>query len=120
AVSVPTIENGGASVLADPDEGSVGQLVATFQLRPRLRWQDGTPLTASDVQFAWQHDRALPPGTPARYAADRVERVEVLDDDLARFWFLPGERWDDYPLAARVLPRHILAGADAKRLAAFD
>ena len=120
AAVVPTIENGGAAVVADHDEGSASQLVATFQLRRGLRWQDGTPLTASDVQFAWQHDRALPPGTEARYAADRVERVDVLDDDLARFWFLPGERWDDYPLAARALPRHILAGADAKRLAAFD
>ncbi len=120
AAIVPTIENGGARIGFGTDEGSRGQLVVTFQLRPRLRWQDGTPLTASDVLFAWQHDRALPLGTQARYVADRVERVEVLDDDLARFWFVPGERWDDYPLAARVLPRHLLAGADALRLAAYD
>ena len=44
------------------------------------RWQDGEPITADDVRFAFDDDRAAPPSTARRWMADRVERVDRIDD----------------------------------------
>ena len=39
----PTIENGGLIVTAD------GKMVATYKLRPDVRWADGAPFTQRDL-----------------------------------------------------------------------
>ena len=117
ASTVPTLENGGARVEYDGAPG--GRLVADFRLRPGLRWQDGEPITAADVLFAFEQDRGAAAGSEARWVADHVERVELTSDREVRFAYRAGERWDDYALAARVLPRHILAAADASARAHF-
>jgi peptide/nickel transport system substrate-binding protein len=113
ALRVPTVDNGGLALTADDPAAPAGRLVATFELRPDLTWQDGLPLTSSDVRFAWESDRTAPPGTEARWIADRVERVDVVTDRLVRFTYRANERWDGYALAARVLPEHLLANATA-------
>ena len=110
AVAVPTLENGGARV--EYDAGAAGgRLVAEFRLRPGIRWQDGEPVTAADAFFAFEQDQRSPPGSEARWIADHVERVEVLSERDLRITYRSGERWADYALAARVLPRHVLAEA---------
>jgi peptide/nickel transport system substrate-binding protein len=119
AVSVPTLENGGLVVVTDDPQAPDGRLVATFELRPDLIWQDGAPLTAADVRFAWDSDRGEPVGTEARWTADRVERVEVLTDRTVRFTYRANERWDGYALAARVLPEHLLGNTTASQRAAY-
>jgi peptide/nickel transport system substrate-binding protein len=119
AVSVPTTENGGLVVVTDDPQAPDGRLVATFELRPDLTWQDGAPLTSSDVRFAWETDRTEPLGTEARWTADRVERVDVLTDRAVRFTYRANERWDGYALAARVLPEHLLANASAAQRARY-
>jgi peptide/nickel transport system substrate-binding protein len=119
AVSVPTVENGGLVVVTDDPQAPDGRLVATFELRPDLTWQDGAPLTSADVRFAWETDRTEPLGTEARWTADRVERVDVITDRIVRFTYRPNERWDGYALAARVLPEHLLANASAAQLAHY-
>jgi peptide/nickel transport system substrate-binding protein len=116
AVAVPTAGNGGLVVVADDPLAPGGRLVATFQLRLDLTWQDGAPLTSNDVRFAWETDRTAALGTEARWNADRVARVDVVTDRVVRFTYLANERWDGYALAARVLPEHLLANAsDAQR-----
>jgi len=119
AVSVPTVENGGLSVVTDDPVAPDGRLVATFELRPDLTWQDGAPLTSSDVRFAWETDRGAPLGTEARWTADRVERVEMVTDRSVRVTYRANERWDGYALAARVLPEHLLANASAAQRAQY-
>lgn len=119
AVEVPTLENGGLRLVTDDPSAPTGRLVATFRLRDDLRWQDGAPLTADDVRFAWEQERTAAPDSIARFLAERVERVEVLSDRLVRLVYAAGERWDGYPLAARVLPRHLLANAAPDALAAY-
>src|SRR5436190_23631160 len=47
--------------------------------------------------------------------AERVERVERVDDRTVRCTYRAGERWDLYPLVARVLPAHVLAGVSADK-----
>ena len=118
AESVPTLENGGLRLVTDDPEAPNGRLVATFRLRDAT-WQDGDPITASDVRFAWEQDAAAPAGSALRWNADRIERVEVLGARDLRVVYRDGERWDDYALAPRVLPRHRLANATAQQLAAY-
>ncbi len=119
AVAVPTIENGGLRVAYDDPAAPGGRLIATFRLRPEARWHDGRSVSAEDVLFAWDEDRASPAGSDARLLAERVERVEVLSDRMVRFVYRANERWDGYALAARALPRHLLEGASAAARTAY-
>ena len=114
----PTIANGGARIVTD-ETTPAGRLVATFELRSDARWQDGEPITADDVRFAFDDDRAAPQTTARRWMADRVDRVERVDDRTVRFTYRAGERWDLYPLVARVLPAHVLASASAEKRAHY-
>jgi peptide/nickel transport system substrate-binding protein len=45
ATEIPTIQNGGVNADAT---------VWTFHLRPNLKWSDGQPLNADDVDFTWK------------------------------------------------------------------
>jgi peptide/nickel transport system substrate-binding protein len=119
AADVPTLENGALTLVTGDPAAPSGRLIATFRLRDGLRWQDGEPITAQDVRFAHDIDAAAPAGTTARWTADRVDSVEVLDEHFVRVVYRANERWTNYPLAPRVLPRHLLAGADAARRAAY-
>lgn len=53
---LPTAANGGVVDDVTP-EGEAGQRV-TFRLKPGLKWDDGTPLTARDFVLAWTVGRA--------------------------------------------------------------
>lgn len=119
ATEVPTIANGGARIVTDA-AAPAGNLVATFEIRSGARWQDGEPITADDVRFAFEDDRAAPPSTARRWMAERVERVDRVDDRTIRFTYRAGERWDLYPLVARVLPRHVLANAAPEHRARYE
>lgn len=118
AETIPTLENGGLVVSYD-QAAPGGRLVATFRIRDAARWHDGRAITSEDVRFAWDEDRAAPPGSEARLIAERVERVEVVSDKTVRLVYRANERWDGYPLAARVMPRHVLAGASAEARASY-
>jgi peptide/nickel transport system substrate-binding protein len=119
ATEVPTIANGGARIVNDVATPT-GRLVATFELRDDARWQDGEPITADDVRLAFEDDRAAPPGSARRWMADRVERVDRIDSRTIRFTYVAGERWELYPLVARVLPAHVLASATPERRAQYQ
>ena len=119
ASEVPTIENGGLRVVTDDPLSPGGRLVATFRLRDGLRWQDGAPITAQDVRFAHDMDATAAAGSVVRWRADRIDAVEVVDDRTARVVYRAEERWTEYPIAPRVLPRHLLANADSAKRAAY-
>src|SRR5438309_196537 len=118
AESVPTYENGGLRLVTDEPTAPDGRLVASFHLRDAT-WQDGEPISASDVRFAWEQDANAPAGTLERWNADRIDRVDVLGPRDLRVLYKNGERWDDYALAPRILPRHRLSGASSAQLVAF-
>lgn len=119
AESVPTFANGGL-VLETDDDAPTGRLVATFRLRAGLTWHDGEPLSASDVVFAFEHDRAAPDGSAERAMADRMASVAALDARTVRVTYRAGERWERYPLAPRALPRHLLADAGPAQWARYE
>jgi peptide/nickel transport system substrate-binding protein len=118
AESVPTLENGGLRVVTDDADAPDGRLVATFRLRD-AKWQDGVPITATDVRFAWQQDRAATPGTLARWTADRISDIQVFGLRDIRVLYRNGERWDDYALGPHVMPSHRLAQATPEQRTAY-
>lgn len=92
----------------DVEDG--GQRI-TFHLRRDVKWTDGEPFTARDIEFGFHKIRD--PATLTAYAEDykQVESFEVLDDWTFRVVydkpFAPAlSSWG--PLT--VLPRHILEG----------
>jgi peptide/nickel transport system substrate-binding protein len=118
AESVPTLENGGLRVVTDDADAPDGRLVATFRLRD-AKWQDGEPITATDVRFAWQQDQGATPGTVARWTADRISDVQVLTVREVRVLYQNGERWDDYALGPHVMPNHRLLRATPEQRTAY-
>lgn len=52
---LPSFENG-LAVRETYGDGKKG-IAATYKIRPGLRWDDGTPLSAADFIFAWQVGR---------------------------------------------------------------
>jgi ABC-type transport system substrate-binding protein len=118
AESVPTLENGGLRVATDDSDAPDGRLVARFRLR-NAKWQDGEPVTATDVRFAWERDKAAPVGTLERWTADRISDVQVLALREVRVLYRNGERWDDYALGPHVMPSHRLAQATPEQRVAY-
>lgn len=117
-VSIPSFAAGDLEVAEDA-AAPTGRLVATFRLRDGLRWQDGASLTADDVRFAFDEDRAAPVGSEERVRADRMERIDVLDQRTFRVTYRAGERWDQLALGPRALPRHLLDGAGPEARARY-
>lgn len=89
-------------------------LVIVFYLRRNVRWHDGRPLTARDVEFTYQ--QLVNPAVPTPYSGDfeRVESLTVVDDFTIRVRykepFAPGlASWGMW-----VMPKHVLEGMEWK------
>ena len=93
-----------------------------FHLRDGVRWHDGKPLTAEDVKFTYdfcsqpEHDALVRP------VLEDVASCEVIDRLTVRFR-LKKPCWRLFHVLAEhafaILPRHVLADADADQQAAF-
>jgi len=101
-----------AGDLAKSWEVSKDGLVITFHLKKDVRWQDGLPFTAADVEFTYK--KLTDPGTKSPYksAYELVKRFEVLDEYTVRVTygapFAPAlESW-----GMGILPKHLLENQD--------
>ncbi len=99
--------------LAERYEISKDQRVITFYLKKDAKWEDGTPVTAWDVEFGFR--LLTDPKTPSPYASDflEVERFEVLDDHTFKVYYRrPFAQalisWGNLV----VLPKHLLKNKD--------
>ena len=87
-------------------------LQLVFHLRRDVRWQDGEPFTARDVEYAFR--TITDPDTLTAYAEDyrQVSRFEVVDPYTIRVTyekpFAPA--LGSWASALVVLPRHLLEG----------
>ncbi|MFA4992275.1 MAG: peptide-binding protein [Candidatus Omnitrophota bacterium] len=98
--------------LAERWEVSGDGLEITFYLRKGVKWHDGAPFTARDVEFTYRS--LIDPGVRTPYGGDfeRVARLEVIDDHALKVFykepFSPGlASW-----GMNVMPRHLLEGKD--------
>lgn len=99
--------------LAERWEVSDDGLTITFYLRKDVRWHDGMPFTARDIEFGFNTIRD--PDTLTAYAEDylQVSSFTLLDDHTFRVAyekpFAPAlASWGNLV----VLPKHILEGQD--------
>lgn len=98
--------------LAESWEVKEDGLVIIFYLRKNVRWHDGQPFTARDVEFTYK--KLIDPNVKTPYSGDfeRVKSLEVLDDDTVKVTykepFSPGlSSWGMW-----IMPKHILENED--------
>ncbi|ADD69730.1 extracellular solute-binding protein family 5 [Denitrovibrio acetiphilus DSM 12809] len=93
------------------DEGKT----IVFHLRKDVRWHDGEPFTADDVEFTYKF--MIDDKTPTSYDADfrLVKSFEVLDKYTVRIEY--GEAYAPALISwsMPVLPKHLLEGVDVTK-----
>ena len=89
-----------------------GPLTLVFHLDPRAHWQDGQPVTASDVAFTFDAYTDSLVASPYRAALRRVASVTARDPQTAVFRFREKypEMFYDAVYHMRILPTHLLRG----------
>ncbi|MFH0771361.1 MAG: peptide-binding protein [Candidatus Omnitrophota bacterium] len=87
-------------------------LVIIFHLRKDVKWHDGKPFTARDVEFTYK--KLIDPNVKTPYSGDfeRVRSFEVIDDYTIKVTykepFSPGlSSWGMW-----IIPRHLLENED--------
>ncbi|MBI5351491.1 MAG: peptide ABC transporter substrate-binding protein [Chloroflexi bacterium] len=106
------------------------QLVVTAHLKPELKWDDGQPLTAHDLVFAWKVN-CDPTGTQAvdiTYcpfesvpgASGILSNFEATDDTTLVATYIPGALDATYFLTPYglygILPEHLFSGMTAAEI----
>src|SRR5581483_5381798 len=74
ATKVPNLDDGSISMLPD------GQERVAYNLRSDVTWQDGIPLTAHDLAFAYQILSTKALGYPTQEALQLMSGVDAPDD----------------------------------------
>ncbi len=103
AAEIPSLDNGGVA-----EDG----LSVTWQLREDVRWSDGEPFTANDVQFTYEYVTDTTVGALSASVYDSIEAVDVVDDYTVRVVFeAPTPNWAGpfVGIQGAILPRHIFA-----------
>lgn len=104
AAELPTLANGGVSA----DFRTV-----TWRLRPALRWSDGTPLTADDIQFTWEALAHPESGNVLSLGFDLIDQIETPDDLTAVVHYKAMNLAYLQQFSIGLLPRHA-TGAPAE------
>lgn len=106
--TLPTVENGGAEVFTFEDgkrKGKKGMRV-TWRIRKAARWGDGTPVTVTDVIFAWKVGRHPNSGVANREPYLRTIEIKPIDDKTF-VQTLDTLRFDYNQLVPDPLPAHL-------------
>ena len=95
-------------------------LTLELTLREDARWQDGTPVTASDVAFTFEVYRDTLLATIAGPRLDRITGMTATDERtvIVTFSRAYAEQFFDAVYHMRILPRHLLDSVPRDRLAA--
>jgi peptide/nickel transport system substrate-binding protein len=98
--------------LAESWDVSDDGLVITFHLRHGVKWHDGSPFTARDVEFTYK--KLVDPSVKTPYSGDfeRVKSLKVVDDHTVRVTykepFSPAlTSWGMW-----IMPEHLLKNED--------
>lgn len=84
----------------------------TFHLEEDVRWHDGEPFTAEDVQFTIEAIMDPENGSENAPNFEDVEEITVIDDHTISFRLsAPNVAFLDYMTMA-ILPKHLLEGED--------
>lgn len=133
--SLPTLENGGATLrkadvfldtsgtittTATQVITQVDQLVVTYRWNPKLAWSDGTPVTAADSVFAYERERANPSSAEVQSKLDLISEYTAVDAHTTQAILQPDYTGPTYFLNYWTpLPRHLLAEASDEQWQQF-
>ncbi|MDD5669309.1 MAG: peptide-binding protein [Candidatus Omnitrophica bacterium] len=101
--------------LAENWEIKDGGLTIIFHLRKNVRWHDGHPFTAADVEFTFK--KFIDPDVKTAYSGDfeRVKSLDILDEYTIKVTykepFAPGLASWGMP----IIPKHLLEKQDLNR-----
>ena len=104
AAQVPTLANGGIST---------DLKTWTFKLKPGLKWSDGQPLTAKDIDYTWKLWNNAAFGAKSTTGFNLIKSADVSSDNLSITFHLSAgyepfnSLWTDGLLAP--LPEHIFS-----------
>lgn len=102
--------------LAASWEMSPDSLTYTFHLRKDIRFHDGAPFTAEDVQFTYAQSRR-PEYTPVFYILDMIERVDAIDPHTVRITLnRPESRFLTHATTFPIVPAHLLENQDMRQV----
>ena len=101
--------------LAEKWDISDDNLKIRFYLRKDVKWQDGTPFTAKDVEFTYK--LIIDPKTPTAYASDflRVKEFRVLDPYTVEITYEKPYAPALGSWGQSMLPAHLLEGKDVNQ-----
>lgn len=111
ATELPTIANGGVSQDAK---------TWTFKLKPDLKWSDGQPLNADDVDFTWRLWTNPKFGAASTAGYQSIQSADVSADKLSITFHLKSSYapflslWTDGGRAP--LPKHYFANIDPGKI----
>lgn len=96
-------------VLATSWEISGDHLLYTFHLKKDVKWEDGAPFTARDIQFSF--DRIRDPkvdAAPLRNYYQGIDRLDVIDDYTVQFHYkTPYFRALEFCGGIPIVPAHL-------------
>jgi peptide/nickel transport system substrate-binding protein len=101
-----------APELAEKWDISEDNLRIRFHLRKDVKWQDGKPFTAHDVEFTYK--LTIDPKTPTSYATDflRVKELRALDDHTVEVVYEKPYAPALGSWGQSIHPKHLLEGTD--------
>lgn len=91
----------------------------TIALKPHLQWQDGTPLTASDVEFTYRTIQNPDAQSPLSGSWQNVT-VTAVNDRVLTFKLANPLSSFVYTLTNGIVPKHILKNVPATDLRSFS
>ena len=100
--------------LAESWQVSEDGLEITFRLREGVRWHDGYPFTASDVEFTYK--ALLDPNNGCPYTASYIdiEKIEIIDNHTVLFRYKKPYAPAILKLGMGIIPKHILASQNIR------
>ncbi len=110
AAEIPTVGNGGIS-----RDG----LTYVFHLRPGLKWSDGQPLDARDVDYSWRLWTNKDAVVNSTTGFDHIKSAQVSGDHLSITFHLTSPYapfvgvWTDQVMP---VPQHVLGSLTAKQI----
>jgi peptide/nickel transport system substrate-binding protein len=119
-VELNTVDDSGFAPVVARSWSRPDSTTIRFNLDPRARWADGSPITADDVVYTFGVYRDTMTGSPFRANLDPIVSVTRIDSLTVAFAF---RRWYpeqlyDATYHLRLIPKHLLDTIPNERLAA--
>lgn len=91
-------------------------LVIIFNLKKGIRWHDGYPFTAKDVEFTYQQLVSANVKTPYSSDFERIKSLEVIDDYTIKVRYKEPFSPALSSWGMAIIPRHLLENKDLNNI----